>query len=140
MATISLELSEYHDLMNAKSAAENKTADLERQLQITQTSDVLVGHLCEALKAAREVVRFAVANLPPETVRGWPADQLKKFADLLETAPGATQDYRDMAMDLRLFSREADTLEQMRVRRDRIMTAGIIGEKPVLVEDKTDNS
>ncbi len=133
MGQITLTIEEWQRLVRGQADAEARSAQLAQQvtdLQV-QLSDQGIGvstagttkTLLEAIGAARDVIRFSVANYPPEAVKGWPHEALKRFADILESVPGATQDYKDMAIDLRAFAKEAKTVEDMRKRRD---AAGLV--------------
>lgn len=116
MGTISLPVGEWQALLDQRRAAENEAAALRAQLQeaIVTDKDGAVKQLLEALSASREVIRFAIANYPPEAVRGWPYKELRNFADLLEKAPGVPYDYIEMAIELRTFAAEAQSLEEKR--------------------------
>lgn len=109
--------------MEEWSTHQEERRSLEKQLMETNTKLAAaeaadpsgkVQHLVSCVAAAREVVRFAIAHLAPETVRGWPHEQLTLFANLLESSPGATTDYKEMAIDLRDFARQAARLEEAR--------------------------
>lgn len=121
MGTIQLTIEEWQGLVQARQAAEQRALDLQGQLDagVSSDPDGTIKHLLKALSSAREIIRFAVANYPPEAVRGWPHEELVSFADLMEKAPAATQDYKDMAIDLRSFAREAKTIEDKRATRKR---------------------
>jgi dsDNA-specific endonuclease/ATPase MutS2 len=116
MPDITMTLNDYQMLMNEKEKLEKQVVELIQQKASAELADPdgRVQHLVETVKAGREVIRFAVAHLAPETVRGWPHEQLKLFADLLETSPGAPHDYKEMAIDLRDFALQAKRLEEAR--------------------------
>lgn len=126
MGQITLTVEEWQALVQGKRDAEARCAGLTTQIADLQialsdkdgTDSGTTKALLEALMAARDVIRFSVANYPPEAVKGWPHEALKRFADVLDSAPGATQDHKDMAVDLRAFAREAAAIEDMRKRRD----------------------
>lgn len=119
MGTVQLTLQEWQELVAKRQEAEERSLELQKKLDESAVcdSDGNTKHLLKALNAAREVIRFAVANYPPEAVKGWPTEELKLFADLMETAPAATQDYREMAISLREFVRDAKEIEEFRKRR-----------------------
>jgi hypothetical protein len=119
MGTVQLTITEWQELIQLRQQAEAKVLELQARLDGESTSDTegAIKHLLKALSSAREIVRFAVANYPPEAVRGWPHAELTNFADLLETAPGASQDYKEMAIDLKSFARAAKTIEDKRALR-----------------------
>jgi hypothetical protein len=70
-----------------------------------------------AFAAALEIVRFAVANLEPRTVRGWPHHELAVVAELLPKALPAIEEVGVLANTLREFAREAADIDRERQRR-----------------------
>jgi hypothetical protein len=48
-----------------------------------------------ALNDAIDIVRFAVANLHPMTVRGWPYKTLQALSEILPTLPGIDQSVKE---------------------------------------------
>ena len=72
------------------------------------------GVALEALAAALPVIQFAVANLDPRTVRGWPAADLERLAELLE---GALPEHSVLALALKTFAAECRELEAYRGER-----------------------
>jgi hypothetical protein len=115
-ATLTLTLADYDALKNARTTAENEAADLRRQLKEARTADPL-GKLTDLNKFTRDcmtVARFAVANLPPETIRGWPYEALQNLAHNIHVLPDFSTNDRDMALDLLAFARDAEELEKRR--------------------------
>jgi len=101
---------------------------LEREVVAAKLEDKSgrVPALMVALRAAVEVVQFAVGNLDPTTVRGWPYEALGTIADALEQIPGLQEDpnMRSLAGELRHFAGIAAGLEEFRKERDakRVVT------------------
>jgi len=71
------------------------------------------------------VVKFAVGNLAPETVRGWPYADLKTFADELVKLPGADTGLKEYALDIQNFIREAREVENLRRERDESLQKAV---------------
>lgn len=63
---------------------------------------------------ASNVIRFAVQNLPPEHVKGWPHADLKAFAAFVLNWPGSTDHDKELASELLLFADECAVLEAAR--------------------------
>lgn len=74
-------------------------------------------HFNAAISSAIAVVRFAVANYPPEAVRGWPIEALLSLADALDGIIGIEYDFKALALELRAFAREAQAIETKRKNR-----------------------
>lgn len=107
----------------AEAAAVAATAERDRMAQEGMASSVSKENMrlfAIAFAAASHVVRFAVANYPPEAVRGWPIPALTELADALEGIVGVDYDYKALALELRTFAREAKAIEDK--RKDRPQT------------------
>jgi hypothetical protein len=112
---------------------------LERELESTKASKtkqaVVVNEserneaLIKALDPARAIIQFAVANLNPESVRGWPYEALRGYADALD-AVNAAQDPETttFAMTLRDFARSAEEIDRFRVERAKAALDVVRGE------------
>lgn len=143
---VQLSMEEWSTFQEEKRALAQKLMESNTKLAEAEAADPSgkVQHLVSCVSAAREVIRFAIAHLAPETVRGWPHEQLTLFANLLESSPGATTDYKEMAIDLRDFARQAARLEEARrsgrFYPDITFANGSVakhdGEKWVLTETK----
>ena len=76
----------------------------------------------DVLRAAVEIVQFAVANLPPETIIGWPHKALGILATNFENTvdcapfgpPTCTQAERELMREFATFAREAAGHEERR--------------------------
>lgn len=71
----------------------------------------------DALSFALELVQFAVGNLPPQSVRGWPVEALRRFADLIvDLCPNTHTEL--LAQEFYRFADEIDAVEKFRnIRR-----------------------
>lgn len=121
-ATLNMTLADYEALKNARTKAENDLADLQRQLEEARMADP-TGKLVDLNKFARDcltIARFAVANLPPETIRGWPYEALREVSKNIHALPDFSTNDRDMALDLLAFAKDAEDLE---LRRKATATA-----------------
>jgi len=120
MAEIKMSLEEYQELTN-KLAAQNKAvSELEHELRRAESADVegRVQSVIDAMNVLLPVLSFAVANLDPTTVRGWPYKNLREFAKSLTRLPGMTAIQKEMAVDLAAFANEAEYWENERKTRD----------------------
>jgi hypothetical protein len=116
MGQITLSLEEY-DALRAKQrhlqGLINK-AEAERDTALTQDPTGRIPTLTAALIDAFEVIRFAVGNLDPRTIRDWPHKSLDRFANVLKDLPGASHIARETAIEFRTFAYEAALLERDR--------------------------
>ena len=113
---------EYQDLLHRRQEAENEAARLREELKAARGDALALGNklsgtLLITARASIEIVRFAVANLPPQTIKGWPTKALFTVADGLSALPEFDTEHRDLAIELKAFAREADALERERARR-----------------------
>lgn len=124
MATHTLTDVEYGDLINAREEALKDNARLQAELVEAKKTDPAnrVAPLNELVRAAFEIVRFAVANLNPESTRGWPTKALNDVADRIPTLVDYTSDDGDLATELRSFARdcEAYALQRARMREEKL--------------------
>jgi hypothetical protein len=112
-ATVTIPYTEYENEKKARRAAEQKLIELEAKLSSmkVEASDP---HLISMTKYTLSVVRFAVASLPPESIKGWPFTALREIALLLPIMPDATQDHTELAMTLETFALECERYELRR--------------------------
>jgi hypothetical protein len=121
MAQVTLEMSEYQRLVNAKTEADERVAALQKELDAFRSLDgATIDLMLKAgLLAAKSVVEFAVANLHPESVRDWPRVDLVAFANAVETFATDQRD-RDRAQIWRTFAYECEGWERKRMLRDQL--------------------
>lgn len=116
-STVNLTLDDYNALQLAKVTAENEAASLRKQLadaKLDVDSSGIVRKLTTAARDMLHVVRFAVANCPPETVHGWPFDKLVEISRHIEALPDATSDDVSFAIELQKFAFECKKIELQR--------------------------
>lgn len=118
MATITMTDIEYNQMLSAKADCEKQIADLKNRLIEAQSQDAdgRITSLITAMGAARSVIGFAVAHLPPEAYKGWPYEQLRQFAQIMNTSP-VPYDWTENAIDLIAFARETERYEIERANR-----------------------
>jgi hypothetical protein len=107
--TITLSLEDFEDMKTKRVEAENEAARLTNALAEAQRSSgnpEMTRALSELVSQAIVVVRFAVAQLPPETTPNWPEKALEQIAALMPMRPGYGSDDQDLATELRAFARE----------------------------------
>ncbi len=112
-ATVTMEYAEFQELQNKRKEAEEEVAALKAQITEAKikASDP---HLLALARGALDVVRYAVASLPPESHRGWPFESLTQVADHVIFMPDATPDHTELAMTLRTFATECKVHEHRR--------------------------
>lgn len=116
MGKIELSLEEY-DALRAKLRTMQKQvndAEAARDAALTQDPSGLVPSLVNGMLDAFEIIRFAVGNLDPRTVRGWPYKNLDRFANRLKDLPGAPRIPKETALEFVAFAYEARLLEEDR--------------------------
>lgn len=124
MATITMTREEWDQELANRHRVEKEVANLRVTLEQHRldTMNIAGGGTVEALKLdelvrqAMFVVRFAVANLPPEMTPGWPVDSLKRVVDNLDALPTYSTDDADLRNELLAFVKEIE-VEEARRRR-----------------------
>lgn len=116
-ATITISIEDYQKL-------KNRAAELELELGKTRAeldqarlgpTDSDTRKLSEAFNHALEIVRFAVGNLHPLTVRGWPYLHLRALGEVSPDLPGVDPSFRDVARgDWRILTKEMEKWEKAR--------------------------
>lgn len=117
MAQITLDLSEWQALQGQISTLQNALAtakDETDKLRLAGPDGADKAALLKALRSALGIVQFAVANLDPETVRGWPFPALLHLAASLSDAPGLSAVERELAPIFEAFAKECGALERLR--------------------------
>lgn len=118
-ATVTIPYDEFQAIQNEKRQAEEQVADLKRQVTEAKIS-ASDPHLLALSRAALDVVRYAVASLPPESNMGWPFESLRAVAEEVEHMPDATPDHAELAMTLRTFATECEDHERRRMHRNTV--------------------
>jgi len=86
-------------------------AEKEKNEALAADPSGRVPQLLAVIEAALPIVQFAVENLEPTTVRGWPHKTLDKLGELLATVDGMSVIAREIAPELRVFAHEAELIE-----------------------------
>jgi hypothetical protein len=113
---LTISLDEYNALVASKAQADQETAKVRKQLEIAKgvSSDERVARVTKFARHCLEVARFAVANCPPEMIKGWPYQALRGMCDTIESLPDFSTNDRDMAIDLRGFAADCEEHELRR--------------------------
>lgn len=113
MPTVEMSLAELDELRNDTQAAYEKVAQLEAEIREIEMTDPSgrIKTLTDIVAAALPVIQFAIANLDPRTIKGWPITQLHEFGTLLEKMPGATALEKELAVEFRAFANETKMIE-----------------------------
>ena len=97
------------DLAEARreAAAAREEAVKSRLADPTET----VAKLTTFARECLTIVRFGVANLPPEMIRSWPYEALRRVCETIDVLPDCSTNDRDMAIDLLGFVRDCESHE-----------------------------
>lgn len=109
-------MTDYTMLLNRVKEAEQQAVDAKHALQAQRLEDP-TGRVPALTSFARDcltIARFAIANLPPEVIRGWPVDALRRMIHGLKDLPDYDVNDRDMAIDLLNFADECAEHEARR--------------------------
>jgi hypothetical protein len=112
-ASVTIPYTDFEAIQTARKAAEREVAELrerirENKIEASDPTVLLVA------REALEVARYAVASLPPESNKGWPARALRVIAEHLPSLPDATQDDHELASTFIYFANEIDLYEKRR--------------------------
>lgn len=131
-STINLTLEDYNVLQDAKRQAENEAAGLRKELaeaRLDVGNDGSTRALVASVRGALDIVRFAVANMPPETVHGWPIAKLIEVSHSIEKLPDASSDDVSFAIELRKFATECELIERQRQAMKRAQVITVVDMK-----------
>ena len=119
--TVTVKLSDFDRLRDELKQAQTRGYELEKQLTAARLADGsgTTQLLHDAFHSAIKVVQFAVGNLDPQTVVGWPHKALAEVAAAIEKIPGVDIHVREMPDELRHFARLAAGYEEFRKERDK---------------------
>jgi len=125
--TVNVKYSVFNKLREDQRTTQNRVYELEKELAAAKLTDGsgAAQLLHDAFHEAIKVVQFAVGNLAPETVAGWPYKALFAIADAIEKIPGVDVHVREMPAELRHFAKLCAGYEEYRKQRDanRVVTA-----------------
>jgi len=120
---------DFKALEEAKADLTREVAALKQQLALAELSGVdgageRLKRLFEAFSQAMEVVRFAIGNLHPLTVRGWPYEALQALSVTLPTIPSAERFPQELAVTFAYFAGLCEKWETARAEgREKEMLA-----------------
>jgi len=115
-ATLNITLNDYNALVQARTAAEQDAAKAREEARLARLEDpsAKLTRLLAFTRDVLDVARFGIAHLPPETVRNWPYETLRRAMHNIDALPDCSTADRDMAIDLVSFARECEVLELRR--------------------------
>ena len=121
-ATVTLPLAEYTVLRGEIDAGLARIVELTAKLAEAGLHDPS-GRVPELVSVIRDlalpIVQFAVANLDPLTVQGWPLSELERLASAIVKVPGCDTREQEMVIAFREFCREIGVAEEIRAQRAR---------------------
>lgn len=112
-ATVTIPYSDFEAVTRARNEAILKVAELEAKLKeraIVSSDQVLLA----VAHAGIEIARYAIASLPAESNKHWPATALRTIAANLSKMPGASADEESLALTFGYFADEVDLYEHRR--------------------------
>lgn len=121
MAKIELSMEEFKQLENERDEARRENVELIRRLTEAKldSGEGAVRSLTELGRALLTVVRFAVGQIPPESVKHVPTKELHKASELLAVLADHSVDDVSIASELKVYAMECERLERFRAERDR---------------------
>jgi len=123
-ATVTIAYDEFQKIKNEKAKAEETAAKL-RQEVIQARIESSDPHLLALARAALDIVRYAVASMPPESNRGWPFESLRVVAVEVMNMPDATPDHHELSITLRNFADECEKYERRRMALAQVKQAPV---------------
>lgn len=117
--TVTVKYSDYTKLREDLRETSSRILVLEQEVAAAKLGDPagVTKQLHDAFHEAFKIVQFAVGNLPPETITGWPHEALVAVAKAIEIIPGIDIHVREVPAELRHFARQAAALEEDRKQR-----------------------
>jgi hypothetical protein len=113
MPEITLTLAEYDDLRARVDALTKELAAFRRAAGEAAVNALGGPEVVQAFLDARELVSFAVAQLDPRVIKGWPHETLRRFALALNRVPGLDA-VQDVIGEYLAFAFEAENEELRR--------------------------
>lgn len=116
--TVNLTLADYDAMRDRIVALEMdlKTAQMDAA-QAASRGNNNGAEIRALIDAMMDVVRFAVQNLPPEHVVGWPWGSLGYLARLYAKLPWATNEHQELSAELQTFADECEAMATVRSSR-----------------------
>ena len=115
---ITIPIEKYTAMQERGNKLERELKDALAACQKAETTDPQnrIDHLRCTLQHALVVVDFAVANLDPETVRGWPHKDLEELSADMKNLPGASTLEKQVSVAFHEFARFAAQIEMRRAQ------------------------
>ncbi len=113
-AEVTMPASEYLQLIENARTLQGQIDKLKEDLRLAHAhagGDVIVALLRKTFGHALRVMQFAVGNLDPEAVRGWPHHDLRAVAEFLAEDPASSQEHRELAIAWKEFASVAADVE-----------------------------
>lgn len=116
MPMMTLSPEEYETMQQARrdALAENEKLRCELIVARGKSGNRTIAELTSEVRLAIVVVQFAVANLPPESIKGWPWPELQAFADGLKSLPDFAISDDELRGELDRFTSECASHERRR--------------------------
>lgn len=108
--TVTIPLEEFDALRKRANEREDEIEKLKKEI-VNARLDGLGSQVRSALQSVRpgsRIVGFAMANLSPREIKGWPTEDLVLFSRGLDSLPDATPQEVEFAHEMRAFAGEAD--------------------------------
>ena len=116
--TATIQLADLHRMMEHEQELIRRVAELE-QIQAQPPITGSQAELVALIDLALPILRFAVANLPPETSPGWPYKELRALGETIARTAGVSADTRAVAEDFAARSGEIEPYEVERGTRPK---------------------
>lgn len=112
-ATLTMTMVEYTTMQTNLAEAREDAARLRAELVTAKLVDPSdrVAALTAFARDCLLIARFGVANLPPEMIRRWPYEELRRVANSIGVLPDCSFADRDMAIDLIAFAKDCEEHE-----------------------------
>jgi hypothetical protein len=133
-------LAQFNELQSGIQAAQARAASLEAQLQTAYTTDPegRIEALRDLARDMMQIVRFALANLPPIEIPKWPYEAVARVAEHWSCVPDFTHDDEVLITELRAFAEDVRTRELERAReREALIASAPLGVVEIDPTDQT---
>lgn len=131
-APVTITVSQLNDLQAQVKQAQEQNVRLEQHLAEVKALDPTgrVANLQALAHAELEVVRFAIANLPPSEIPKWPYEAVDRIGKLLHALPDFNADAEVLVEELKLFVADIKEHELARARKRDELIANAPREIP----------
>jgi hypothetical protein len=115
-ATVTLPFEEYQQTRDLNAELSLKVKKLQDELLAAkfEANDGEVRQLHDAVRAALEIVSYAIANLSPEVNKRWPFAALNALAAGVRALPTCSPHDLELASEMEKFARECEVWEVKR--------------------------